>query len=68
MTPGSAGGSHSRPDAPWFGAFARAVEGPGVGNLLTVYRVATSHEGISLAGGYPASETMPVAALARLPV
>jgi DNA-binding transcriptional MocR family regulator len=44
----------------WFGAFARAVEGPGVGSLLNVYRVATSHEGISLAGGYPASELMPV--------
>src|SRR5262245_30550387 len=38
---------------PWFGAFARAVEGPAVGSLLTIYRVATSHEGISLAGGYP---------------
>src|SRR5262245_16429309 len=44
----------------WFGAFARAVEKPGVGSLLNVYRVATSHEGISLAGGYPASELMPV--------
>lgn len=63
--PGAAGGAHARPDAPWFGAFARAVEGPGVGSLLTVYRVATSHEGISLAGGYPASETMPVEGFAR---
>ena len=50
---------------PWFGAFARAVEGPGVGSLLNVYRVATSHEGISLAGGYPASELMPVEGFAR---
>jgi 2-aminoadipate transaminase len=50
---------------PWFGAFARAVEGPGVGSLLTIYRVATSHEGISLAGGYPAAELMPVEAFAR---
>src|SRR5574338_424672 len=45
---------------PWFGAFARAVEGPAVGSLLTIYRVATSHEGISLAGGYPAGDLMPV--------
>lgn len=50
---------------PWFGAFARAVAGPGVGNLLTIYRVATSHEGISLAGGYPAGDLMPVDAFAR---
>ena len=50
---------------PWFGAFARAVEGPAVGNLLTIYRVATSHEGISLAGGYPAAELMPVEAFSK---
>jgi 2-aminoadipate transaminase len=55
----------SRTGDPWFGAFARAVEGPGVGSLLTIYRVATSHEGISLAGGYPAGELMPVEAFAR---
>jgi len=53
------------PDDPWFGAFARAVEGAGVGNLLTIYRIATSHEGISLAGGYPAGELMPVEEFAR---
>jgi DNA-binding transcriptional MocR family regulator len=57
------GASHS--DDPWLGAFARAVQGPGVGNLLTIYRVATSHEGISLAGGYPAGELMPVEEFAR---
>src|SRR5262249_24804181 len=50
---------------PWLGAFARAVMGPGVGNLSTIYRVATSHEGTSRAGGYPAAEVMPVAAFAR---
>jgi DNA-binding transcriptional MocR family regulator len=50
---------------PWLGAFARAVQGPGVGSLLTIYRIATSHEGISLAGGYPAAELMPVDAFAR---
>ncbi len=64
------GGPHgdyrpSNPADPWLGAFARAVQGPGVGNLLTIYRVATSHEGISLAGGYPAAELMPVEAFAR---
>src|SRR5436190_129930 len=53
------------PNDPWLGAFSRAVQGPGVGNLLTIYRVATSHEGISLAGGYPAGELMPVDAFAR---
>lgn len=49
----------------WFGTFARAVEGPGVGSLLTIYRIATSHEGISLAGGYPAGDLMPIAAFER---
>jgi DNA-binding transcriptional MocR family regulator len=53
------------PDDPWLGAFSRAVQGPGVSNLLTIYRVATSHEGISLAGGYPAGELMPVEPFAR---
>ena len=45
---------------PSFGAFSRAVEGSKVGSLLTIYRVATSREGISLAGGYPASDLMPI--------
>lgn len=63
----AAGGSggDGRDDRPWFGAFARAVEGPGVGSLLTIYRVATSHEGISLAGGYPAGDLMPVQAFGK---
>ena len=34
-------------------------------SLLTIYRIATSHEGISLAGGYPAGELMPVERFAR---
>jgi DNA-binding transcriptional MocR family regulator len=51
-------------DDSWLGAFARAVQGPSIGNLSTIYRVATSHEGISLAGGYPAGELMPVEAFA----
>jgi len=45
---------------PWYGAFSRAVEGPSVGSLLAVYSVATAHEGISLAGSYPAGDLMPV--------
>ena len=57
--------AETRPGDPWAGAFARAVEDPGVGSLLTIYRIATSHEGISLAGGYPASELMPVEAFSR---
>ena len=52
-------------DDPWMGAFSRAVQGPGVSSLLTIYSVATSHEGISLAGGYPAGELMPVEPFAR---
>jgi DNA-binding transcriptional MocR family regulator len=59
------GGAGATSGDPWLGAFARAVQGAGVGNLVTIYRVATSHEGISLAGGYPAAELMPVEAFAR---
>src|SRR5262249_1165535 len=50
---------------PSFGAFSRAVEGSKVGSLLTIYRVATAQEGISLAGGYPASDLMPIDAFTR---
>ncbi len=46
----------------WATAFSRAVEGPGVGGLLSVYRVAVSAEGISFAGSYPAADLMPVGA------
>lgn len=49
----------------WFTAFSRAVEGPGVSGLLSVYRVAMSSEGISFAGSYPAMELMPVADFRR---
>lgn len=45
---------------PWFTAFSRAVEGPGVGSLLSMYRIALSGEGISFAGSYPAAELLPV--------
>src|SRR4029077_16539909 len=57
--------TNANPHDPWLGAFARAVQGPGVGSLLTIYRIATSQEGISLAGGYPAAELMPVDDFAR---
>ena len=53
--PGVGGGA-------WPGAFARAVESPGIGNLLSVYRTATSREGISFAASYPAAELLPVEA------
>ncbi len=45
---------------PWFTAFSRSVEGPGVGGLLSAYRVAISTDGISFAGSYPDRELMPV--------
>ena len=53
---------NAAPDAPWPGEYAKAVEGPGIGNLLSVYRTATSHEGISFAASYPAAEMLPVEA------
>src|SRR6185436_11569847 len=40
--PRSARAGAGSADDPWLGAFSRAVQGPGVGNLLTIYRVATS--------------------------
>jgi 2-aminoadipate transaminase len=52
-------------DGRWLTAFSRAVEGPGVGGLLSAYRVATSSEGISFAGSYPAPDLMPVEGFAR---
>jgi 2-aminoadipate transaminase len=48
------------PGDAWLTSFSRAVEGPGVGGLLSVYRVAMSSDGISFAGSYPAAELMPV--------
>ncbi len=44
----------------WLTSFSRAVEGPGVAGLLSVYRAAMSSDGISFAGSYPAAELMPV--------
>lgn len=52
-------------DDAWFTAFSRAVEGPGVGSLLSAYRVAISSEGISFAGSYPAKDLMPLSSFRR---
>jgi len=49
-------------DAAILPGFARAVLGPVVGNLLSVYRAAISTEGISFAGAYPAKDLIPVEA------
>jgi DNA-binding transcriptional MocR family regulator len=50
---------------PWQQAFARAVRGPGTDRLLSMYRLATSAEGISFAGSYPAADLMPVEPFGR---
>jgi len=52
-------------DDGWLTSFARAVEGPNVGDLLSVYQAANVAEGISFAGSYPARELMPVEPFAR---
>lgn len=44
----------------WLRSFSRAVEGPGVERLMTVYRATLSNEGISFAGAYPDPACMPV--------
>jgi len=49
----------------WLNAFSRAVDGPGVGGLLSVYQTATAIEGISFGASYPARELMPVEAFGR---
>lgn len=49
----------------WFTAFSRAVERPGVGNLLSFYSLALATDGISFAGSYPASDLMPLDAFRR---
>ena len=46
----------------WLASFSRAVEGPNVGGLLSVYQTANASEGISFAGSYPSRELMPVEA------
>jgi len=44
----------------WFTTFSRAVDGPGVERLLSMYRVALATEGISFTGSYPAGDLLPV--------
>jgi DNA-binding transcriptional MocR family regulator len=51
--------SEARSDA-WFSTFSRAVDGPGVERLASVYRVAITRGGISFAGSYPAGDLMPI--------
>ncbi len=56
----------SQADEGWLTTFSRAVEGPNVGGLLSVFRMATATDGISFAGSYPAPDTMPIEAFSRL--
>lgn len=53
------------PVDPWSASFSRAVDGPGVERLLTVYRSVLSTEGISFAGSYPDASLMPADAFRR---
>ena len=53
-------------DEGWLTSFSRAVEGPHVGGLLSVYKTAMATDGISFAGSYPAPEMMPVETFSRL--
>ena len=52
-------------DTDWVASFSRAVDGPGVGGLLSVYQAAHATDGISFAGSYPARDLMPVEAFAE---
>ncbi len=53
-------------DEGWLATFSRAVEGPDVGGLLSVYQMANAADGISFAGSYPARELMPVEEFSRV--
>ncbi len=57
--------AQAQSDEGWLTSFSRAVEGPNVGGLLSVYRTATATDGISFAGSHPAPETMPIEAFRR---
>lgn len=48
------------PSAAWTTGFSRAVEGPGVGSLLSFFQKAIDTQGISFSGSYPAAALMPV--------
>jgi len=54
-----------RGDDSWLPAFSRAVEGPKVSGLLSVYQAAIRSDGISFAGSYPAPELLPVESFGR---
>lgn len=56
--PGRSSEAQARPE--WLGGFSRAVDGPGIARLRSIYGLVTAHEGISFAGSYPAPELMPV--------
>jgi GntR family transcriptional regulator/MocR family aminotransferase len=60
-TPDGLGGEEG-----WLTTFSRAVEGPNVGGLLSVYQTANAPDGISFAGSYPARDLMPVDEFARV--
>ncbi len=62
--PGHGGADADAPDA-WFTAFSRAVTGVEQGGLDSILTLATSEEGISFVGSYPAPELMPVAEFRR---
>jgi len=63
---GSSGGAPDDGDpVAWPMPFSRAVDGPGVERLMTVYRATLLADGISFAGSYPAPELMPVEAFRR---
>ena len=63
--PGAARDGSPSEDSGWLSSFSRAVDGPNVGGLLSVYRMANQSDGISFAGSYPSRELMPVEAFGR---
>lgn len=62
---GGEASSTDRGAGAWSLPFSRAVDGPGVERLMTVYRSTLSSEGISFAGAYPAPDLLPVDAFRR---
>jgi GntR family transcriptional regulator/MocR family aminotransferase len=58
--PQTDGERSSAGEGAWFTTFSRAVAGPGIERLLSMYQVALSREGISFAGSYPAGDLIPV--------
>lgn len=62
--PAAAGGDDATgiTDGTWLAGFSRAVEGPALGRLQSVYRLAISTEGISFASSMPDSALLPVEA------